>query len=79
MKVNYTMEELVRETGYAKRTIYDYAWRGLIPHPSHRGPGSTWPADTLKLLLAYKRDHHPDNRRVRATIAIEYGLNPVGY
>ena len=72
----YTMQELVRITGYKASTIRMYAYRGLVPHADRRGRGATWPPKTLKILQSFKATVHPDNRETRADLAERAGFDP---
>lgn len=74
----YTITELVRETGYSKHTIHTYSALGLIPPATGRGRYATWPGAALTILLAFRNNFHPENRKTRITHAIEHGLDPRG-
>ena len=72
----YTMQELVRETGYKAQTIRMYASIGLIPHANRRGRGATWSPTALKILQSFKSTIHPGNRETRAGLAERAGFDP---
>ena len=50
-----TLDDLARESGTEARTIRGYVQRGLVPRPSKRGRGATYPPEALDRVLAIKR------------------------
>lgn len=50
-----TLDDLARESGAEARTIRGYVQRGLVPRPSKRGRGATYPPAALDRVRAIRR------------------------
>ena len=50
-----SLDDLARESGVEARTIRGYVQRGLVPRPSKRGRGATYPPEALDRVRAIRR------------------------
>ena len=52
---SYSLDELIRLTGYDRRTIAYYVQQGLLPRIGRRGPNTRYPQKFLDRLLFIKK------------------------
>jgi DNA-binding transcriptional MerR regulator len=72
MGQDFTIAELEKETGVPVRTIRDYVHRGLLPEPSSRGRGATYPLTTLhrlKVIRLFREVHGLSRSQIRGLLS----------
>lgn len=73
-----SVNELVAQSGFDRRTIVYYVQQGILPRVGRRGPGTRYPAECLTRLLFVRgiKDHQAAGRLPGVTLAdLAYALS----